>query len=197
MAVQLSARQLAYIRKKTKVHEPDPSEVMGELNIVPFLDIVVNIIMFLLAVTAYIVLTGELDARLPTMSRGGRGGNLRMQPALNLTVTVGESGIIVAGAGGKLAPGCERLESGRVITVPNLPNPNVDLDGDKLPDIYDWRGLRRCLVTVKRAYPDETQVILTADPQVEYRHLIRAMDVVRADGENSLFPDILLSAGVR
>ena len=52
MSGTLSPRQKAYIRKKSKVHDLDPSEASGELNIVPFLDIVVNIIMFLLTLTA-------------------------------------------------------------------------------------------------------------------------------------------------
>ncbi len=192
----LSPRQKAYVRKKTKVHDPDPSEVAGELNIVPFLDIVVNIIMFLLTLTAYIVATAELDARLPTLGRGGRGG-VQQAPSLNLSVTIAEVGIIVAGSGGKLAPGCTQMQQGRVITVSNLPNPQADADGDGMPDVYDWRGLTRCLVTVKGQFPDEDQVILSADPNVEYRHLIAAMDAIRADGELPLFPNVLLSAGVR
>lgn len=196
MSASLSPRQKAYVRKKTKPHDPDPSEVAGELNIVPFLDIVVNIIMFLLTLTAYIVATSELDARLPVTSRGGRGG-VRPEATLNLSVTIAENGIIVAGSGGKLAPGCTQMQPGRVITVPNLPNAQADSNGDGFPDVYDWRGLTRCLATVKATYPDESQVILSADPSVEYRHLVAAMDAVRADGELPLFPEMLLSAGVR
>jgi biopolymer transport protein TolR len=196
MSAPLSTRQKAYVRKKSRPHEPDPSEVAGELNIVPFLDIVVNIIMFLLTLTAYIVATAELDARLPVTSRGGRGG-VRPEATLNLSVTIAENGIIVAGSGGKLAPGCTQMQSGRVITVPNLSNPQADNDGDGQPDVYDWRALTRCLVTVKGQFPDENQVILSADPNVEYRHLIAAMDAVRANGELPLFPEMLLSAGVR
>ncbi len=196
MSGTLSPRQKAYVRKKSKVHELDPSEASGELNIVPFLDIVVNIIMFLLTLTAYIVVSSELDARLPTTSRGGRGG-VRPEATLNLSVTIAENGIIVAGSGGKLAPGCTQMQPGRVITVPNLPNPALDADDDGQPDVYDWRGLTRCLVTVKGQFPDESQAILSADPNVEYRHLISAMDAIRADGELPLFPEMLLSAGVR
>jgi biopolymer transport protein TolR len=196
MSVPLSPRQKAYVRKKSRPHELDPSEASGELNIVPFLDIVVNIIMFLLTLTAYIVATAELDARLPVTSRGGRGG-VRPEATLNLSVTIAENGIIVAGSGGKLAPGCTQMQPGRVITVPNLPNAQTDADRDGQPDVYDWRGLTRCLVTVKGQFPDESQVILSADPNVEYRHLIAAMDAIRADGELPLFPEMLLSAGVR
>jgi biopolymer transport protein TolR len=193
---ELSPKQKAYIRKRTKVHDLDPSEASGELNIVPFLDIVTNIIMFLLATTAAVLTTMQLEAHLPTLSRGrGRGSDTGS--TLNLSVTVSEEGIIVAGSGGKLAPGCTNMMSGRVITVPLLPNPNVDENGDSLPDVYDWPALTRCLTVVHTNFSEERQAILTADPNVEYRHLVRAMDSIRSDGTVELFPEIMLSGGVR
>lgn len=200
MSGTLSPRQKAFIRKKTKFHDPDPSETSGELNIVPFLDIVVNIIMFLLTLTAYIVATAELDARLPSLGRGGR-GSASNEPSLNLSVMITEQGIIVVGSGSRLGPGCgdapAAANPNSVITVPNLPNAQADNDHDGQPDIYDWRALTRCLVRVKTAHPDESQVILSADPSIEYRHLIAAMDAVKANGDAPLFPAMLLSAGVR
>lgn len=194
---ELTIRQKAYIRKRSKPPDLDPSEMAGELNIVPFLDIVVNIIMFLLATTAAVLTVVQLEAHLPTLSRGRSRGTTETGSSLNLSVTISEEGIIVAGSGGKLAPGCTNMQSGRVITVPLLPNPNVDENGDGLPDVYDWAGLTRCLSVVHTTFPDERQSILTADPNVEYRHLVRAMDSMRSDGTVELFPDILLSGGVR
>ncbi len=182
--MKLTARQQAYYRKKTKVEELDPSEAAGELNIVPFLDIVTNIIMFLLATTAAVLATAELDAHLPTLGRGGAGGE--PQTTLNLSVTVTEQGIVVAGSGGKLAPGCQVTQPGRVITVQRR--------GDQS---FDWAALTQCLVVVHRQFPDEHQVILTADPNIEYTNIVAAMDAVRADGTTTLFPDVMLSAGVR
>jgi len=185
--MELTPRQISYVRKRTRVVEPDPSEVAGELNIVPFLDIVINLILFLLATAAQILIVADLEAHLPSIARGRRASASSEQSStLNLSVTVVEAGIIVAGSGGKLAPGCERMQSGRVITVPKA------ADGS-----YDWAGLTRCVARVKREFPDETQVILSADPNIEYEHLIRAMDAVRADGDEILFPEVLLSAGVR
>jgi biopolymer transport protein ExbD len=49
---------------------------------------------------------------------------------------------------------------------------------------------------VKAQFEDETRVTLSADPEVPYDDLISAMDAVRGD-EDELFPDVLLSAGVR
>mgnify|MGYP003341827799 CR=1 FL=1 len=183
--MKLSARQQSYLRKRTKVEEVDPSEAAGELNIVPFLDIVTNIIMFLLATTAYVLTTCELDAHLPTLGRGG-GGSGDSQTTLNLSVTVTEQGVVVAGSGGKLQPGCTTTGTGRVITVPRR------TDGT-----FDWTALTTCLAHVHSQYPDEHQVILTADPNIEYGNIVAAMDASRADGTTELFPDVMLSAGVR
>lgn len=193
---EFTTRQKAYIRKRTRIHELDPSEAAGELNIVPFLDIVTNIITFLLATTAAVLTTMQLEAHLPTLSRG-RGRGTDTGSSLNLSVTISEEGIIVAGSGGKLAPGCTNMQSGRVITVPLLPNPAIDANNDSLPDVYDWPALTRCLGVVHTNFSEERQAILTADPNVEYRHLVRAMDAIRTDGTVELFPDIMLSGGVR
>lgn len=184
MAIKFSSRQQTYIRKRTKIHDLDPSEQAGELNIVPFLDIVTNIIMFLLATTAMVLTTCELDAHLPTIGRGGGGGD--STATLNLSVTVTERGIVVAGSGGKLQPGCTTTGTGNVITVAR-----------RTDQTYEWAALTQCLVHVHATYPDEHQVILTADPNIEYGNIVAAMDAVRSDGTTELFPDVMLSAGVR
>jgi len=184
MALDFTAAQRSYIRKRTQVRELDPSEMVGELNIVPFLDIVVNLIMFLLATTAAVLPISEIDAQLPTTSRAGRRG-ADSGNALNLNVTITDAGLIIAGARGKLAPGCETTVQGRVVTVP------------KSNGKYDWKGLSDCLTKIKTAFPDETQAILQADPTIEYEYVILTMDTLRARGKQELFPDLLLSAGVR
>jgi len=49
---------------------------------------------------------------------------------------------------------------------------------------------------VKEQFEDETRVTLSADPEIPYEHLIAAMDAVRGE-DDELFPDVLLSAGIR
>lgn len=185
--MKLTGRQAAFVRKKTKHHDPDPSEVAGELNIVPFLDIVTNLILFLLMTSAQVMMVAELDAHLPSLARGRRASSTPEEGStLNLSVTISERGIIVTGSGAKLAPGCETTVQGDVITVPRR--------GDRT---FDWEGLTTCASRVHARFPDETQVILTADPTIEYENIIHAMDALRAQGADALFPDIMLSAGVR
>jgi biopolymer transport protein TolR len=181
----LSPQQRAYIRRRTRVHDPDPSEVAGELNIIPFLDIVVNLIMFLLATTEAVLAIVQIEAQLPQLSSGGRASSAAAEPGLNLNVTLTDGGIIVTGSGGKLAPGCTEVTSGRVMTIPKKGND------------YDWQALTDCATKVKAKFADEKDVIVGADPMIHYEYVVAAMDALRGNPKQELFPKVLLSAGVR
>lgn len=183
---KLSPRQRTYIRKRAHKHDLDPSEMVGELNIVPFLDIVVNLIMFLLATTEAVLLIAQIESDLPRIARG-RASNQPVQTPLNLNVTVTDAGALVTGSGGKLAPGCEQVDGAgsRLVTVPRK--------GKE----YDWNALTECVVRIKRQYDEEDTVTVSADPQIEYEHVVAAMDAVRRKGKDDLFPHVLISVGVR
>lgn len=195
MAAEFTPAQRAYIRKRTKVHELDPSEMAGELNIVPFLDVVMNIIMFLLA-TSLTIQFFQIQSDLPEYKRGGVGSRAaNEEPKLNLSVTITADGIVVAGSGGKLAPGCQDTAGGRVLTVPKTMGPGGGT-------VQDWKALNDCIARVKESFPNEEEVIVTADPLIIYEDVVAAMDAVRTHatgpkkGED-LFPKVLISAGIR
>jgi len=178
-------RQRAYIRKRSKVPDLDPSEMMGELNIVPFLDIVVNLIMFLLATTEAVLLMAQIEMNSPKIARGRSKSKEEVQTPLNLNVTVTDKGVIVSGSGGKLAPGCEGIEAGGSVTVP------------KAKAGYDWAALTECAVKVKSKFEDETTVTISADPTIHYEHVVAAMDSMRSKGDDELFPQVMIAVGVR
>ena len=181
----LSPTQRAYIRRRSRVHDPDPSEIAGELNIVPFLDIVVNLIMFLLATSEAVLAIVQIEAQMPTISPPGPKGPGKPEPSLNLNVTLTDGGIIVTGSGGKLAPGCQEVAAGRVMTIP------------KKGSDYDFAALTDCATKIKARFADERNVIIGADPVIQYEHVVAAMDALRGNGKQELFPKVLLSAGVR
>jgi len=185
MPARLTPRQRAYVRKRTNIPDADPSELSDELNIVPFLDIVVNIIMFLLMTLATVAFFSQVEATLPEYRQGGIGKRAAEDVALNLNVTVTREGVVVSGSGGKLARGCTTTAPGKVITVP------AGMNGE-----HDWQGLTTCVTRVKEQFEDETRVTISADPEVPYEDVIAAMDAVRGR-DNELFPDVLLSAGIR
>lgn len=181
--MQLTPSQRRYVRRRVEKPDKDPSEVGGELNIIPFLDIVVNLIMFLLITVTTAITVTQVDAQLPIWGRcTGTGCG---EPSLGLSVTVTNTGMFVAGSGGVLAPGCND-EPG---SAPSSEAATVAAG--------DYEGLTQCLRRVKGRFPEEHTVILSADPLVSYADLVQAMDATRADAEGALFTEVLISAGVR
>ena len=76
---RLSASQRSKIRRLSAPRELSPDEEGGELNIVPFLDIITNVLMFVLA-TVSVTFTATIDSFPP--KRGGRGNCCRrLNPA--------------------------------------------------------------------------------------------------------------------
>ncbi|HET9553864.1 MAG TPA: biopolymer transporter ExbD [Anaeromyxobacteraceae bacterium] len=168
-------------------------EETGELNIVPYLDVVVNLVMFMLLSMTGLITLGVLNVSAPKI--GGEAGAAaaaqEQAPKLLLTVAVGKQGFYIAGAGGVLGSDANASDLSRPPTVPLRP------DGK-----YDYAELTKQLRTIKDRFPNETQVILSADGEVVYDVLIQTMDACREqlvknpDGTSErkqLFFDVSLS----
>lgn len=143
-------------------------EHTGELNIVPYLDVVVNLVMFMLLSMTGLISLGVLNVSAPKI--GGETAAAAAAdtgPKLLLTVAIGRQGFYVAGAGGVLGTDANDPAAERPPTIP--------LKGGK----YDYEALTAELVKIKQQYPKETQVILSADPGVLYDTLIQTMDACR------------------
>ena len=84
--MSLSAAQRSKIRRLSQPVELAPSEEGGELNIVPFLDIIVNILIFVLATVA-VTFTASIETT-PPASRGSGVRSEITSEALNLTVLI-------------------------------------------------------------------------------------------------------------
>ncbi|MEW5853291.1 MAG: biopolymer transporter ExbD [Myxococcota bacterium] len=168
------------IRGRRRRRENEEMET-GELNIVPYLDIVTNLVMFLLQVTSVAVSLGEIQTRLPAT-----GGGTEMvqeekppeKPPLRLTVVIGERGYTVAGAEAVL-PGTGDANAG-----PTLP---------KINNEFDYAGLTKLMVQVKKAFPQERQAFIVPEDQVAYGALVSTMDAMRENGPDLLFPDVMFA----
>ncbi len=91
--------------RRMRDHVEEIEEEAGELNLVPFMDIVTNIIIFLLASVVNQVALGNINVSVPTIGSGGASSEDTPppeKPPLNLTVSVGASGFTVAASGGVL-----------------------------------------------------------------------------------------------
>jgi biopolymer transport protein ExbD len=181
---KFTAAQRSKIRRLSVPKDPEPGEEAGELNIVPFLDIIVNILMFVLATVA-VIFTATIETSPP--STGGPGVRKQATASLNLTLIVTNDGLKIAAAGGSIATGCDGLGPG--ITVPAI---------GKGPDgqpTFDYAALTACAKKLKDKsldFRDETQIRITASNNISYRKIIECMDAVRTTPEGEqLFPDVV------
>jgi biopolymer transport protein TolR len=173
----LSPAQRSKIRRLSQPHEAAPGEEAGELNIIPYLDIIVNILVFVL-VSVSVTFIASIDTTPPSIG----GGKVRADvssKALNLSAWITTSGIALKTSSGNIATGCQDVGAG--ITVPNA------------GETYDLRALTACAKRLKNARPEfreETQVTITANPGIDYKVVIDVMDSLRNDGEEELFPEV-------
>ena len=172
------------MRRLREEAEEQAEEETGELNLVPYLDIVTNVVIFLLASVTYNLAMSNVNATSPTYGIGS-GGEAAEQgpPPLNLTVNVSANGFTIAGSGAVI----RNKDTGQVPTVPK------ETSATDLP----WVKLQETIAEIKGQFPDEHNVIIMANPEVTYDKIIKTMDTVRQDAAGKvLFPDVSLSAGV-
>jgi biopolymer transport protein ExbD len=166
-------------------------EHTGELNIVPYLDVVVNLVMFMLLSMTGLVSLGVLNVSAPRLGgEAAAAAATEAAPRLLLTVAIGRAGFYVAGAGGVLGADAPSPGAGRPPTIPLR-------DGK-----YDYATLTEQMKRIKEQFPSESALILSADPDVTYDVLIQTMDACREasvrtpDGRSErkpLFFDVSLS----
>lgn len=167
---------------------PKEEEEIGELNIVPYLDIMMNLIMFMLLSMTGLVSFGVLNVASPKFggpSAGVSNPDEANKPKLLLTVLVADTGFFIAGSGGVLpgeAPGAEADTKG-------TPTVGRDAKGE-----YDYAGLQAKIVDIKKAFPEETKIILGADAKISYDILVKTMDTCREFKGQQLFYDVSLTA---
>jgi len=174
----LSALQRSKIRRLSQPKELAVDEEGGELNIVPFLDIVMNILIFVLATVA-VTFTATIDTSPPASKSAGVRSEIPSQ-ALNLSVLIASEGFSLKASGGNIAPGCNEVGAG--LAVPKV-NGN-----------YDFATLKTCAAHLKGSNPefaDETAATISANPGVDFQTVVGVMDALReTQAGDALFEDI-------
>lgn len=171
----LNTAQRSKIRRLSAPAEADPA---GELNVVPYLDIIMNIMMFVL-VSVSVTFASTISVSAATT--GPRIVSTTSE-VLSLTALITGQGVALKTAGGPVAPGCGGIGPG--ITVPSAGGG------------YDLVGLGACARRIKGArpaYASETQVTVSASPDVPYDVVIGVMDALRSDEHGELFPEARLA----
>jgi biopolymer transport protein TolR len=160
--------QVAWINRKSKPKAHDPADG-GELNIIPFLDIIMNILIFVLAsVTSVFTATIPMPAPSSGPSTGGGGGSNEV----NITLKITREGYIVGAPGGFLQPGCSVVSSA-TLTVP--------LQAGQ----HDFTALTRCMETIRnnpewrQELANNHKIQIAANQDIPYRVLVGTLDAVR------------------
>jgi biopolymer transport protein ExbD len=174
----MTRSQVRAATRRMRDHVEEIEEEAGELNLVPYMDIVTNIIIFLLASVVNQVALGNVNVSVPTLSSGAGAADEEKpdKPPLNLTVSVGATGFTVAASGGVLP------------VIPKLPNGQ-----------YDYVSLTSKLQEIKSA-PDnaaETKANFNADAAIPYDIVVATLDAMRQNNDGKvLFPDVAFAAGI-
>ena len=170
------------MRRRVHAHEKT-----GELNIVPYLDIMVNLTMFMLVSMTSVIQFGILNVAAPGSAPAAAVKNDEKKPELLLTLAISEKGFYVAGTGGVLGA----APSAQAPADPKSGAPTIPLLADGK---YDFANLTRKMVDIKKRFPSESRVILVADPKITYETVVQTMDAIREDGPRKLFFDVTMGA---
>src|SRR5438105_12239189 len=103
----MTVQRLRNKLRKLREHGEAMMEESGELNLIPYLDIITNIIMFLLATITFSAVMGNINVNTPTTATVAPGEQQEDKPKqdLNLTVSISERGFTIAASGGVLYEG--------------------------------------------------------------------------------------------
>src|SRR3954471_4336066 len=154
----MTRRQVRAAMRRLKTEHDEAEEETAEINLVPYMDIVTNIIIFLLASVVQQVPLGNINVSSPTIGSGaGESQPEPEKPPLNLTVTVAQNGFIIAGSGAVIPP-VPKLASGQ----------------------YDFDALTNKLTEIKKdVAPGETKATFNADSFIPYELVIKTLDAMR------------------
>lgn len=180
---------MAFHFSKRKLR-PKEEDNAGELNIVPYLDIMMNLIMFMLLSMTGLASFGVLNVAAPKYGPAAAAAapdQPENKKQLMLTVLISDKGFFVAGTGGvlpgDLSPAAPVAEGQP--TIARLAS------GD-----YDYGALTAKMAAIKQLFPDESKIILGADSKIPYGILVKTMDACRESGGQMLFFDVSLAAGM-
>ena len=216
-AAQVRSRARMAMKRREEEIEQDEIEG-GELNLVPYLDIITNVVLFLLASVTTGMVLGTINSALPEYAEGAAPTELPPnptdEPAVQMVVAVTKTEIQIFSLSG--------LEG--TVTAPKLrvpaKTPGIDYDYKKLTDAAleivkrRWggrplltigaNGTPACVKEGKAAQltdcrPEKaSEIFLIVDGDIPYQVVIGTMDALREAPDGTiLFPGVIFSSGIQ
>ena len=170
-------------RKSHHAHDSD------HLNITPFIDILVCLILFLLS-SASVLKLAVVDTQLPQLAEATTFQPPKKDDKEQLVVSLQilETGFRVGRVGRDSNAEKQRYWNDGGALQRMIPR--------KKDGAYDFDDLNRHMVRIKRTFPDAVSVLLLPSEGILYETIVGAMDASRetAEGERRslLFPDAVI-----
>ncbi|HLU68239.1 MAG TPA: biopolymer transporter ExbD [Kofleriaceae bacterium] len=179
-AAQVRAKARMAMKRREEEVEQDEIE-SGEINLVPYLDIVTNLMLFLLVSVSAGFILGQINTTLPDHVPADQvqATNPQTPPdekPLQLIVSATKQGILlwsISGLEGTLENPKARIARRAATAADEAPH-------------YDYAGLNAALYEIatrrwkgKARGPDTYEIILQADPDIPYESVVAIMDAVR------------------
>lgn len=171
-----------------------------DLNLAPIMNMVIILIPLLLLSVVFIEVS-VINITAPKLAVGAPSEAPPPEDKpLNLTVAVGVDGFMISAEGGNMPPVAGCPQEGPTLCLRSDKNIDVNAkfteareamaqkrasmnEGEKVINealmAYNWMGLYNQLVKIKKKFPKETIVNLSADPNVPFGAIVRLMDVAR------------------
>ena len=183
-----------------------PPEV---LDLTPFMDALTSILIFMLLTSTGLAQYGVINVNAPqysdSLDLSGQEQDKKEQEKkqLNLTVGIAYKGLFIAGVGGVLGQETEGeadKKAEKEPTIPLLPDPECQQAKRRHtpPPVkcYDYKKLTMEMVKIKNQFPQETKIIIFAQPEVKYEILVNVLDATREYEDRALFYNVVLSAAI-
>jgi biopolymer transport protein ExbD len=202
---------------KRREEEVEVEEIEGgELNLVPYLDIITNVVLFLLASVTTGLVLGTINSALPEYAEGAAPAETTPrptdEPALQLVVAVTKTEIqmfSLSGLEGSLTAPKLRIpatQAGLAYDFGKLTSAAREIVkrrwGDR-PVLGTVDEKPACVVGAQPApldacRPDKaTEVFLIVDGDIPYQTVIATMDALREAPDGTvLFPGVIFSSGI-
>jgi biopolymer transport protein ExbD len=148
----------------------------AELNIIPYLDIIMNLVIFLIFSFEVVLENTQIDVPAPAYSAVGGGG----EQSNSLSVFVHSSGYDIV----PVVTGVDGLSGKETIPLKN--------------GQYDTAELTKALERLDTQFNFGPDMLITADPKIAYKTIVETMDAARNDSKGKeLFPLVALSEAVQ
>jgi hypothetical protein len=163
-------------RKKSKFVEQ-----VEDINLIPIMNLVLCLIPLVLFKTQ-LVKIGMVNVSAPKVGPASTKPQEedKDKKPLGLTVALSKDGFLLKATGADLSTVFEGQGDASGVKIPMKSDEYSNKGGDvEKVTTYNYIELYKKLLTLREMYEDDKLLTLTAEPELEFKYLIRTMDIVR------------------